>query len=87
MTKAGWNSLQILALLLLLVPLPLGYALGHPRAGRALLIAIVLLHAGELRVSIPLAKKRNLSTGTAVLETLLFGFTWWVPLKQGLLQG
>jgi hypothetical protein len=73
-------------LLLLLVPLPLGYALGHPGAGRALMIMIVLLHASELRVSIPLAKKRNLSTGIAALKTMLFGFTWWVPYKQGLLH-
>jgi hypothetical protein len=87
MKKIFWITLQTVALFLLLGSLPLGYLIKHPVTGWVLFLAIVLLHVGELLVTIPLAKQRNLLIGITILKTMLFGFTWWVPFKHGLLQG
>jgi hypothetical protein len=39
-----------------------------------------------LILSIPIGKKAGISTGTTVLKTLLFGFTWWLPVKMGVID-
>lgn len=43
-------------------------------------------HPVELMTSIPIGKKAEISTGTTVLKTLIFGFTWWLPVKMGVLD-
>ncbi|KQC07061.1 MAG: hypothetical protein APR62_07085 [Smithella sp. SDB] len=43
-------------------------------------------HPLELILSIPIGKKAGISTGTVFLKTMLFGFTWWLPLKLGVLD-
>lgn len=84
MREGFWLLLQVLALGLLLVILPLGYALGYPAAGWGLLAAVLLLHLAELRITLPLARRNHLSRSSVVLKTMLFGFTWWVPLRRRL---
>jgi uncharacterized protein YhhL (DUF1145 family) len=46
----------------------------------------VIVHPLELILSIPIGKKAGIPTGTTVLNTLLFGFTWWLPVKMGVLN-
>jgi hypothetical protein len=43
-------------------------------------------HPLELISSIPIGKKAGISTGTTILKTLLFGFTWWLPVKMGVIE-
>lgn len=86
MKKTFWYFLQLLALCLLIGALPIGSLLDHPAAGWLVFAVVALLHISEILVTIPLAKQRNFPIGIAVLKTLLFGFTWWIPFKQGLLQ-
>lgn len=40
-------------------------------------------HPLELTQAIPAGKKAGLSTRTIVIKTLVFGITWWFPLKLG----
>jgi hypothetical protein len=40
----------------------------------------------KLISSISIGKKAGISTDKAVLKTLLFGFTWWLPMKMGVLE-
>ncbi|OHD64436.1 MAG: hypothetical protein A2176_00520 [Spirochaetes bacterium RBG_13_51_14] len=40
------------------------------------------LHALQLFVSIPIAKKKNISAYKAIIMTMIFGATWWKPLKD-----
>ena len=47
---------------------------------------LVITHPLELILSIPIGKKAGITTGTTVLKTLLFGFTWWLPVKMGILD-
>lgn len=86
MKRLAWGILQLAALFLLLGYLPLGYLLGQPLTGWTVFLAVVLLHLAELGVTIPLARRRGYPIGTAVVKTLLFGFTWWVPFRRGILD-
>jgi hypothetical protein len=43
-------------------------------------------HPLELITSIPIGKKAGIGTGTTILKTMLFGFTWWLPVKMGVLD-
>ncbi len=40
-------------------------------------------HSIELKQSLPIAKEAGVPLGTAIVKTLVFGLTWWVPLKRG----
>jgi len=44
----------------------LGWALGHPL---------------ELVLAFPVGRAAGFSAGRTVLKTILFGFTWWVPVS------
>jgi len=50
------------------------------------LVLLLLLHISE----IPHAKKvlggKGLSNRRIAVMTILFGFTWWVPVKKGILE-
>ena len=52
----------------------------------AILLIWVIGHPLELFMSIPIGKKAGLSIRRTVIETLLFGFTWWLPLKLGVIK-
>ncbi len=52
----------------------------------AILLIWAIGHPLELFVSIPIGKKAGLSIRRAVIKTLLFGFTWWLPLKLGVIK-
>ena len=46
----------------------IGWGIGHPL---------------ELASSIPIAKDKGIPPETAFVKTMIFGFTWWLPLKMG----
>ena len=46
----------------------------------------VITHPLELIWSIPICRKAGINTGIIILKTLLFGFTWWLPVKMGVLK-
>ncbi len=47
-------------------------------------IALVILHSAELPISLRIGNEKGLSVLYIVTKTLLFGFTWWVPIKKGI---
>jgi hypothetical protein len=49
----------------------IGWGIGHPL---------------ELASSIPIAKSKGISLETTFIKTMIFGFTWWLPLKKGVTQ-
>ena len=66
------------------------FGLAAPMEGCALHTAwwIVLLvwtiaHPLELAMSVPVGKKAGLSLERTLVMTMIFGFTWWVPVKLG----
>lgn len=48
-----------------------------------LLISLVAAHLCEyLTISRPLAAEKAISQPSAFIHTLLYGFTWWKPIKN-----
>jgi len=43
-------------------------------------------HPLELALALGIGRARGLSTLRTVIKTLLFGFTWWLPLKLGVIK-
>ena len=52
----------------------------------AVLILFSILHPLELFISIPLGRSKSIPTWKVIVKTILFGFTWWLPLKMGILD-
>jgi hypothetical protein len=46
----------------------------------------MIVHPLELLISYKLGKEKGIATPMIVIKTILFGFTWWFPLKQGILE-
>jgi hypothetical protein len=43
----------------------------------------LLAHVLEIPLAINRLRALNLPVGKVVLKTLVFGFTWWLPLSKG----
>jgi hypothetical protein len=52
---------------------------------RIFFIGLLVIHALEIAVSWKIGKDKQIPASMIVLKTILFGFTWWVPLKRGIL--
>ncbi len=49
-------------------------------------LALVVIHASELPITFKLGKEFGLSSQNVLIKTMLYGFTWWVPLKKGIID-
>lgn len=87
MTKKStfWRGLQASTILLYALLIGGGYLLKMPALGWGLYGALFLLHVFELKTALQVGRDRGLSKLRIVILNLLFGFTWWVPLKQGII--
>ena len=50
-----------------------------------ILFACAGLHTIQLLFSVPLGRRMGLGYPEIIFKTLLFGATWWMPLKNGIL--
>jgi len=49
-------------------------------------LILLLIHLTVLPISLTIGNERNLSKSRIVLKSLIFGFTWWVPLRKGIIH-
>ena len=66
------------------IVIPFGEPLRY--AWLAVLLIWTIIHPLEIAVSYRIGKEKNLSTMRIVVMTILFGFTWWLPLKLGVIE-
>jgi hypothetical protein len=83
---AFWYALQGSTLLLYALLIGGGYALKMPALGWGLYEALFVLHLFELKTALRVGRDRGLYELRIVIMTLLFGFTWWVPLKREIVK-
>ncbi len=80
----GAMGIAILGWLYIFLGLFFSVGAGFPRT---LWIAVSLLwvvgHPLELLQALPIGKQAGVSKGTTIAKTLVFGITWWLPLKKG----
>mgnify|MGYP006155388459 FL=1 len=81
-----WYGLQA-GLVAFWLAVPLVGLLGFHVPALTLLAGIILLaHVLEIPLAINRLRGKNIPVGKVVLKTLVFGFTWWLPLSKGFTQ-
>lgn len=83
---AFWYGLQASTILLYALLIGGGYLLKMPALGWGLYAVLFVLHLFELKTALKIGHEKGLSTLRIVVMNLLFGFTWWVPLKRGIVM-
>ena len=78
-----WYGLQA-GLVVFWLIVPLVGMLGFHVPFLTIFAAIILLaHVLEIPLAINRLRALNLPVGKVILKTLVFGFTWWLPLSKG----
>ena len=85
-TKFFWYWMMAGSVLLYISFLAGGYLLNMPCSGWALFLGLLLLHLSEVRIAMQVGKPKDIPPLIIVVKTLLFGFTWWLPLRMGVLE-
>jgi hypothetical protein len=85
-TKGFWYFLQFGAIGLYAMSLLLGYRFFQDSTlcAWSFFAGLVLLHTAEIPFIKKIGLEKNIPLSTVVVKTLLFGFTWWLPLKKGI---
>lgn len=45
------------------------------------------IHLLEIPFVLKLLSDKDMGKGTIAVKTFIFGFTWWLPVKKGILPG
>ncbi|HRR59755.1 MAG TPA: hypothetical protein P5547_02340 [Spirochaetota bacterium] len=84
--KYFWYVLMSGALVLWAFAIALIYLFPEWDYKAVLFIGLIILHGVEIPYVLTILRK-DVSTITISIKTFLFGFTWWLPVKKGILQG
>ena len=86
--KAFWYFLQFGAIVLYAVSIPFGYWLfpDSKLSAWSIFAGLVLLHTAEINITRKIGNEKNISLLRVTVKTILFGFTWWLPLKKGIIK-
>lgn len=85
-SKIFWRGLMASAVALYLLGMILLSIPETRLAGAALLVGLILLHLAEMKTALKIGRARQLPDTRIYLMNLVFGFTWWLPLKNGILN-
>ena len=81
-TRGFWLLLMTGAVGLYLLGLALAIFSKTPMIGIILLAAILFLHVLELKTALRVGRAKGMNDRSILLMNMIFGFTWWVPLKN-----
>ena len=86
--KVFWYLMMSGSIVLYGATVVLGYCIfpGNHVAAWSFFLLLLLIHAGETLYSIRIGRRKGISPMRIVLLTLIFGFTWWVPVKRGIIN-
>lgn len=81
-----WLFNNLLILLVHLVAGGLFFSGARPWTDPIVLIwlAVIAIHALEIPVAFSATQERPQAMGFTVIMTLIFGFTWWLPVRLGI---
>jgi hypothetical protein len=87
-TKGFWYFLMYGSVALFAFSIWLGYYLfpDNTLCAWALFLGLVVIHLSEIPiVSLRIGKEKNIPLPAVIVKTFLFGFTWWLPLRRGII--
>ena len=82
--KITWILVEISTIFLYVVAIGYGYILNIPWLGWLILAGLIVLHLFEMKTALKIGREKGLTDRRIILKNLVFGFTWWVPLKRGI---
>ncbi len=85
--KVFWYFLMTGAIALWIGAVALGICLSAQGTilGWLLLGIIIVIHASEIKTGLAIGNSLGLNKRRVVINTFIFGFTWWLPLKKGII--
>ena len=81
--KLFWKIMMIGSVSMFIFLLILGRYLFPESIVKSILPFLIMLlaHISEMPISFKIAKSKGIPYRQIIIKTLLFGFTWWIPLK------
>lgn len=86
--KVFWSLSRALVAITWGILIILGFIFPSQIAGTVKVLALVLLliHIMETPISVKIGVERGVAKEVAITKTLIYGFTWWIPLKRGVIN-
>lgn len=87
-SKGFWYFMMFGSINLFIICIVLGYILfpGNLLQSLSFFIGLLVIHIAELPIGLKIGKGKNIPAMTTAAKTILFGFTWWLPLKKGIIE-
>jgi hypothetical protein len=82
--KIPWILLETSIILLYFIFIGYGYILKVPWLGWGLFFALIALHCIEMKTALKIGRSKGLTDQRIVIKNMLFGLTWWIPLRRGI---
>ncbi|HYW04062.1 MAG TPA: hypothetical protein VFA86_08970 [Gammaproteobacteria bacterium] len=82
--RAFWRTLNFLLGLFFALAVAQGVVRGLEAPLVVAAVLVLLAHVLELPAAFRAVAGRDRSEWVTMLMTLLFGFTWWVPVRRGI---
>ncbi len=84
LSKITWILVEISVIFLYVVAIGYGYMFEIPWLGWLIFAALIVLHLFEMKTALKVGREKGLSNRRIIIKNLIFGFTWWIPLKRGI---
>ncbi|MBW2636726.1 MAG: hypothetical protein JRC86_04245 [Deltaproteobacteria bacterium] len=86
--KGFWYFLMFGAIVLWVAVIWLGYVIfPHSAVGKAVpFVLTLMLHLSEIPISSKIGRAKGVPRARVIILTAIFGFTWWLPLKRGVIS-
>jgi hypothetical protein len=87
--KYFWYALMAGSIVLYALSMALGRYLfpGDPFLSRIFFLGLMVTHIIEIPLfSLKIGREKQIPMSMIIMKTILYGFTWWVPLKMGIIE-
>lgn len=83
-SKRFWQANNVVVVLLHVAGIAAYVLYGFEAPVARLWAIIVIIHILEIPLAFIALQDRAVPWGLTVINTLVFGFTWWVPVRRGI---
>jgi len=86
--KFFWYSMMTGAIILWFFSIGFGYYLFPDNILLSFtpFLFLVILHSIEIPLVIKLLREKKVKSSSIAVKTFIFGFTWWLPFKKGIIN-
>lgn len=87
-TKKFWQRAMIIVVVswIFLILFGFVFTTGISMLAKVITALLFVIHASQLYITFKIGNDKDISPAMVVIKTLLFGLTWWVPVKIGVFE-